>query len=383
MPTITQAELDAMLDSGEVSLMPPVEEKSVVSPTEVPKKKIFPLTPEEKDTNNNTIVQETKEKTDTYSLPSFNLPKPSYDMPEPQPLGRPLSKEENKYLLETRRDLKSIKNPEYRRKASEITRSGATIQDIDGAVAYWKSMDEYDNTKLQYENDFAKELRKEELLSKRNEYKLEQKQTRDRSKISQKIVNDYGDLGVAADHLDALVDNYDSTNVGLVDGALLGAKNLLGVGDTTKRKAHQAALAGLETSLKKAANFGANYSQYEQKLMSDMIPTDWTDEDTFKSGVYATARNIKKILQNQIESQGLAGYETGKLKNMLGKMDKVIAKTEQFDKGKTEDVEPSTVPKNLRSLKADGNESKAPAPTQKIPTALSREEKLKLLRGEL
>jgi hypothetical protein len=147
MPTITQAELDAMLASGELSLTPPGEPSN-----EAPAQEQNSL-PEITDS----VQMKTEE---TPPAPSFEIPKPVYDMPEPKPMGRAYTKEENKYLLETRRALKEIENPEYRRMASEVTGSGYRLSDIDGAVAYLKSLDESERVPK-----IAKESMTKDILS--------------------------------------------------------------------------------------------------------------------------------------------------------------------------------------------------------------------------
>jgi hypothetical protein len=370
MPTITQARLDEMLSSGEVSLTPDAPTTDTI-PEDLKKEISLPVPgTEEKNTGNEDV-----------SLPSLHRPKPEYTMPTPEPMGRPLDKEERKYLLETRRSLKDIANPEYRKKASEITRSGARISDIDGGVAYWKALDTWEQDNADLDRNMAKEMRKEDLLRKRSELRLEQKQTRDRSKLSQTIGEKWADLGDAVNHLDKLIDNYHPDNVGVFDAQspVRWVKRQFGSGEGGTIEPHENSMTGLETALKKAFGFGANYSDKEQEMMRRYMPSDTDGEESYKRQVSASARAIKRLLQAKIETQGLSGYETGELKKMLDNMDRVIERADQFAGiagGEQEDE--GTAPKNLRSLRGT---DKKPQDTNDTHV-MSREEKLKLLRGE-
>ncbi|CAA6806817.1 MAG: Unknown protein [uncultured Sulfurovum sp.] len=279
------------------------------------------------------------------------LTEPKATEPEAlKPLGREYSTQEKSYLRSLGTRIGRFEDPERISLATKALSSGATPATLGALIGG---------------------LQREEVAEKK-----EQALTLDRKKISQNIVKKWAGLETAGKHLESLMDNYDSSNVGAIDSmdSVQWVKRQFGIGDTEKRSNHDAAISGIESSLKDAFGFGANYALNEQALMRKYMPTISDGEESYKNQIYTSAKNLKKELSSKINMQNLAGYESKDLKNMLGKLDSLIVKADGFRGNNKEEKSPK--PTKLRSLRQEPK----PTSTPNQATTMSREEKIKLLQ---
>ena len=256
-------------------------------------------------------------------------------------LGRKYNTQEKSFLRGLSTRIGKFENEERINLATQALTSGATLPSL---------------------SVFIGGLQREEI-SERNERAL----TVDRKKISQNIVKKWAGLETAGKHLETLMDNYDSSNVGAFDtlSGVQWAKRQFGMGDIEKRSNHDAAISGIESALKDAFGYGATYADNEQELMRKFMPTTSDGEESYKSQIYTSAKNLKKELSSKINMQNLAGYESEDLQSMLGKLDSLITKANHFKNGtKEQEKEAEVIPK-LRSLTGASSNSNA-KPTRVI-----------------
>jgi hypothetical protein len=313
MPKITQAELDAMLASGEVTLAPPKEAKATPDTDESNKTGIFPLTTE----NNEVPATEKKEPSEEKNMfdVTFSRPKPEYPALEPKPMGRPLDKEEKKYLLETRRELKNIRNPTYRNLASEATKSGMRISDIDGLVAYFHDLDKWENEKYEFEEN----LKKEERDHKRKiRGEIKQEQTRDRRKTAEKYSQGAAAYKTMSKILDRMTDNYDDSYVGPWENIYNDkAEKSLFLPKDDGYAVYRQDWENVFSLGKEANNYGSAFTAGEMERLRGTMPTLDDKNESYKRKLTNYQRTLRDILASKLESSKKAGYNIGDLEDAV------------------------------------------------------------------
>ena len=300
---MTRAEYDALVASGRITDAPPAKQEEVPS-TVVP-------------VGGGAVVVDEAEKKEEY---------PDLKLPALRPVGNLNKSQRGKYDTKKNALLISagkLNSPDLAQKAIRAIEQDASL----GSIV---------NTFNLIQNEDKRRVKEEEKRQKTLAIKM--KSTVDTGKVPAKIIGEWSGFNAAADYLDSLIDNYDSHEIGFVDGSetmqyIARNTNLGGQESVDNRSAKDNAMAGLEVALKKAFGFGADYSKAEQAKMARYMPSPGETEMAYKSQLVAALKGLKNEINNGIKGQKLGERGSAQLNEMISDIDKKIEKAERFKNG--------------------------------------------------
>ena len=312
MPTITQAQLDAMIASGEVSLTPPV----TPSFEKKEKKGIFPLTPETPTSSRDVmpmggmgvLPQETKAEERLNDVP---IKERSYILPSPRPSRIPL--ESKRYLAELKRITKisdKIDDPELAARAIDVLGSGADYRDIDKAVRVFAYKD-----RVAKANAKRKALAEAAARKRANSFSIDKKKTKEKYAQSAAAYRNMGTL------LSRLVDNYQDDYVGWFDAPYNDAATVAPIPQEKGAGTYKQDYDAIFLLSKDANNMGANFTKSEQAMLRATMPALNEKEDVYKRKTANYIRTMRDIVASKLKASQDAGYKIGALENVAKELD--------------------------------------------------------------
>ncbi|NKQ40036.1 MAG: hypothetical protein HF962_00480 [Sulfurovum sp.] len=382
--SMTQAEFDAKVASGEISLSAPGPKElfaeigadvATVAPVGV-KSALVPSKPSGEMETNATAAAEITAVPKAEGWEELYAPMPLKIKPQPAPV---INKAYQKKMSSFLTDARKIEDPELYSQAMELLSSGARWQDIGTALS---TLRYNDKAKVKAKSTWEKQ--KQQAL------KIKAEVTRDTKKVSPNIINRWGGFAAASDYLGILMETHDDSEVGVLDSAtpVQWAKRQLSTGDVDRRSKRDNAYSGLEASLKTAFGFGANYSNKEQEMMQRYIPTQTDGEEGYKKQIVASLEGIKNELLNSVRAQELGKRESQEFKKILSEIDAKIDKAKSFaeesiQERTAEEKRPSSAPAVPEGFKSSRRVTPA-VPTSKLKAIqISNIEELDALLGEL
>jgi len=298
---VTQAQLDAMIASGEVSLTPPAPASDEAVSTPITPNVPMPAVV-------GTEVAPTEAKADDVEGLGYTPVKErEYTMPTPRPSRIPLNSK--RYYTEMKRITKladKIIDPEFANKAIDILGSGADYRDINKAVKILAQKDR---------------VRKANLARQEKALKVNMTQTRDRKKTKEKYAQSAGAYGNMGTILQRLTDNYQDDFVGWFDAAYNDTATVAPLPQEKGAGTYKQDFDAIFLLSKDANNMGANFTKSEQAMLRATMPNMSEKEDVYKKKLANYIRTLRDITEEKLQASKDAGYNIGKLQRVAKQLD--------------------------------------------------------------
>jgi len=305
---VTQAQLDAMIASGEVSLTPPAVNDETTpapatpagTPPAVAPIETAPLetAPQEKETDAEEGLGYTPVKEREYTLPT------------PRPSRIPVNSK--RYYAETKRITKladKITDPEFANKAIDILGSGADYRDINKAVKILAEQDRARKANLAREE-------KRKIAALKREAQVNMTQTRDRKKTKETYAQSAGAYGNMGTLLQRLTDNYQDDFVGWLDASYNDTATVAPLPQEKGAGTYKQDFDAIFLLSKDANNMGANFTKGEQSMLRATMPDMSEKEDVYKKKLTNYIRTLRDITAEKLQASKDAGYNVGKLQRV-------------------------------------------------------------------
>ena len=313
---ITQAQLDAMIASGEVSLTPPAPASNEAVPAPITPNVPMPAVV-------GTEVAPTEAKAnEVEGLGYTPVKEREYAMPNPRPSRIPLNSK--RYYAETKRITKladKITDPEFANKAIDVLGSGADFRDIDKAVRILAQKD-----RVRKANLIKEEKRRINALKREEKaVQINMKAEIDRKKAKQKYAVQVGEFSSSLDNLDYLVDEFSDDYVGYGDTVAHNTGRVFNISDP-KQSQYKKRFGTLLPNFKELENMGASFTASEQTMLKNIMPEIDSGDTLYRADLV----NFVEVLRNKVAGKLNAledgDYRTGELRKIIGRYDRTLAR---------------------------------------------------------
>lgn len=267
--------------------------------------------------------------------------------------------------------VEEIEDADDASKAREVLNSGARIPDIEKTIKIFLHKDRV-----------AKANAKREAIAYKNAQDIKKAKAKefsvDKKKTKEKYAQGAAAYKTMSTLLGRLTDNYKDDYVGWFDAPYNDTATVAPLPQEEGAGTYRQDFDAVFLMEKDAKNMGANFTRSEQAMLRATMPSLREKESVYKRKLTNYQRTMRDILANKLEASRKAGYKIGELEDAVALMNDGyenaldtfgLRDDPQFKS--TDAPEDATPQRKIRTL---GN------PTQ---AQMSREDKLKFLKGEL